>query len=80
MEYDETNRGTLFPESNRKSDKSPNMTGKVNVNGKDYRIAAWTRQGKSGGKFLSLAISDFDPPKARDESPPQSEMDDEISF
>jgi hypothetical protein len=56
-EYDNTNKGVLFNEKEIKSDKHPTMTGKLDVEGKEYRIAAWEKEGKAG-TFLTLAISE----------------------
>lgn len=58
MDYDDTNRGVLFFEENKKSDNHPDLTGKLNVEGKDYRIASWQKTSKTGSKFYSLAISE----------------------
>lgn len=38
--YDETNRGTLYKNENKK-DKQPDYRGKINIKGIDYRISAW---------------------------------------
>jgi hypothetical protein len=59
MEFDDTNRGTLFPESAPASERHPDYTGKINVNGQEYRLAAWKKTGKSGVPFLSLSVSEF---------------------
>lgn len=61
MDYDPTNKGVLFDEKIVKSDKHPVKTGKLNVEGKEYRIAAWEKKSKSGTPFLSLAISEPKP-------------------
>lgn len=57
-DYDNTNRGVLFQEQDKKTDKSPDYTGKLDVNGKEYRLAGWKQLGKSGKPFLSLIISE----------------------
>lgn len=57
-EYDNTNSGVLFHESAPESEKHPNYTGNINVEGKEYRLAGWKRTGKSGVPFLSLKISE----------------------
>ena len=54
--YDDTNRGVLFKADKEGNDKRPDYTGKINVEGIDYALSAWLREGKSG-KFLSLAVS-----------------------
>ena len=62
MEYDNTNTGVLF--SNTPIDgkplheKAPQMKGTLNVEGKEYEIAGWSRVSKAGKKFLSVKISE----------------------
>ena len=58
MDFDDTNRGVLFQETEKKSEKAPDYTGKLNVEGKEYRLAGWKRQSKNGKPFLSLSISE----------------------
>ena len=68
--YDNTNSGVLFKNDEKaEGDKKPNYTGKLNVQGKDWRLAAWVRESKSGTKFLSLSLSE---PKEK-QSKPQAE-------
>lgn len=50
--------GFLYPNKNRKADNQPNATGKITVDGKEYRIAAWTKE-KDGVKYQSIAVSEF---------------------
>ena len=71
-QFDDTNRGILFREKQKKSDKAPDYTGKIDVEGKPYRMAAWIREGKQG-KFFSLAISE---PEKRGQAP--DPLDDDI--
>ena len=63
-EYDNTDRGVLFAESEKKSDKHPDYTGTINVGGQDFRLAGWKKQSKSGNWFLSLAVSEQREPAA----------------
>lgn len=56
MEYDNTNRGVLFRNENKKSEKHPDMGGNLNVEGVEYYIDGWTKTSKNGKKFLSLSI------------------------
>jgi hypothetical protein len=57
-EYDDELSGVLFRAREKKSDRSPDFTGKCTIEGTDYRIAAWTREPRSGGaKFLSLKFT-----------------------
>ncbi|WP_339908270.1 hypothetical protein [Symmachiella dynata] len=56
-EYDNTNRGVLFRNKNRKTDKHPDYTGTINIRGEEFRLAAWTKTSRnSGQKFFSLSV------------------------
>tara|TARA_R100001082_G_C4219388_1_gene98531 strand:+ start:354 stop:500 length:147 start_codon:yes stop_codon:yes gene_type:complete len=48
MAYDNTDKGALFTAKERKTEKHPHMTGKVNVKGKDYSLSAWSNVSKKG--------------------------------
>ena len=76
--YDDTNKGVLFRETEKKTEKHPDMTGEINVDGVEFRLAGWTRESKNGKKFLSLAVT----PKQKQESAPQADadFDDSIPF
>ena len=54
-EYDNTNRGALFKNDRREKDSHPEYTGTINVDGTDYWLAAWVKDGKKG-KFFSLSV------------------------
>ena len=60
-EYNNTNSGVLFKNDRKTNDKQPDYTGNINVDGTDYWISSWLKDGKRG-KFLSLAV------KPKDES------------
>ena len=55
-QYDNTNSGAIFPAREKKSEKHPDMTGSLNVNGVEYYVSAWTKVSKQGNKFLSLSV------------------------
>ena len=56
-QYDNSNSGALFPAREKKSDRHPDMTGNLDVNGVEYYINAWTKVSKQGKKFLSLSVN-----------------------
>jgi len=56
-EYDNTNRGALFRNEQRKTEKHPDYTGTIDIEGVEYRLAGWVRESKQGRKFLSLAAT-----------------------
>lgn len=73
MAYEQKdNSGSLFREAEKKSERSPDYTGKAMIDGKMKRIAGWIKQTKAGGNFLSLAISDPQPPR---EQAPATQQD-----
>jgi hypothetical protein len=48
-------QGILHSERDKKTAKAPDFTGRVVIDGKQYRLSAWQRTGKSGSPYLSLA-------------------------
>lgn len=53
--------GALYPNEHKSTDNHPDFTGPITVKGEELRVAAWTRQKKSGADqgqdYLSLSIS-----------------------
>lgn len=78
MEYDNTNSGVLF-KNESPNDKAPAYKGKINVDGKEYELAAWIREAKSGkGKFMSLKIQE---PRKKQDAPKEfADMDDDAPW
>lgn len=58
MAYDNTNKGALFPNRDKKTDKHPSMTGKLNVGGKEWKLSAWSNTSKQGQKYLSIVAQE----------------------
>jgi uncharacterized protein (DUF736 family) len=57
-EYDNELSGVLFKNDKEGNEKRPDYTGKVQVEGTEYRLAAWVKESNStGNKFLSLKLS-----------------------
>ena len=50
--------GTLFQNKFKENSNQPDMTGTVMVNGIEWRVAGWTKYGKSGNKFLAIRLTD----------------------
>ena len=58
--YDNTNRGAAFVNKRKEKETQPDLTGKINVNGVDYRLSIWKQESPKVGKYLSMAVSEFE--------------------
>jgi hypothetical protein len=53
----ELNRGTIAKNTRKTDEKHADISGSINVEGKDYWISGWLRtSGADGGKFYSLSV------------------------
>jgi len=57
------NSGVLFKNDKKEQEKHPDYKGSIMVDGNEYWLSAWIKEGKSG-KFMGLAVSpkDAQPP------------------
>jgi hypothetical protein len=79
--YDNTNRGILFNERDRKSkDDDRDYSGSLNVDGTEYWLSAWIKTSKKGTKFLSLSVKPKDETTSSGGAPRKRDTDDEIPF
>lgn len=51
------NSGSLFNNNRKERETSPDKKGKCRIGNKDYYVAAWAKQSKSGETYLSLAFT-----------------------
>ncbi len=56
MNYDNTNRGVLFPNDKKGNENRPDFTGDLNVGGVEYKLSAWKKASKAGNNFLSISV------------------------
>ena len=64
--------GSMFINSNKKSENHPDFNGSIRIEGKDYWLSGWRKQGRSG-EWTSLAFKLKDgaaPPFRKDDTPP----------
>lgn len=54
------NSGALFKNDKKEQENHPDYQGQIMVAGRKYRLAAWLKTGKSGTKFMSIAVKEFD--------------------
>ena len=75
METKRDNSGVLFKNDKKEQEKHPDYKGSIMVDGTEYWLSAWIKEGKSG-KFMGLAVSpkeDYQPKQA----PKKASFDDE---
>lgn len=56
-DYDNTNSGALFVAKEKRTPKSPDFTGSINIEGVEYFLSGWNKVARSGSEFLSLAVT-----------------------
>jgi|DEB0MinimDraft_6_1074348.scaffolds.fasta_scaffold39865_2 hypothetical protein len=60
-------QGSMFLETEKKSDKAPDFAGKFKVAGTEFRIVGWKRESKGGKAYISLAVEEMDEHRRRNE-------------
>jgi hypothetical protein len=60
-DFDNTNRGVLFRNDRKEKTSQPDHTGKIDIEGTEYRLSAWVKESKGGKRFFSLSVSPIEP-------------------
>jgi hypothetical protein len=79
-QYDNNNRGAIWTNDKKATDKHPDFTGSLNVEGKEYWVSAWRGDGsnpKSPKLSFSVNAKDAMPAKA---SKPAPAFDDDLDL
>ena len=50
------NTGSLFKAKERATDRHPEYTGSINIDGREYWLAGWVKEDKNGNKYFSLSL------------------------
>jgi hypothetical protein len=89
MAYDNTNRGAIWKNREKKDEKHPDFKGSLNVDGVDYWVSAWKRKDDAPNNqpALSFTVKPKDEQTEQPASKPAAaskqkseDMDDEIPF
>jgi uncharacterized protein (DUF736 family) len=63
MGYSNENKGVLFKNKKKETDKHPDYNGSINVNGQEFWLNAWINQSEKGVKYMSISV------KAKEDKP-----------
>ena len=77
------NTFSAFVNDKNGNEKKPDWTGKINIDGKEKRVAIWKRKSASGIEYLSGTIEEPQPAQEEKPAEPDKEVakvDDEIPF
>jgi len=83
MGYDETNRGAIWKNEKKETEKHPDFTGSLDVEGVGYWVSAWKRKPGSSenAPALSFSIKLKEARKApKPEQAVEPDFDDDIPF
>ncbi len=70
MSYDNTNKGTLAKNARKSKETDADITGSINIDGKDYWLNGWQKTNRTDNStFYSLSVK---PKQARQEAAPSS--------
>lgn len=87
MTYEQRdNSGSLFKNDRKEQDNHPDYTGSCKIQGREYYISAWVKEGR-GKKFFSFSFKPKQAPGGRpptggqnDPRPEPAPFDDDINF
>jgi hypothetical protein len=69
------NSGTLFKNERKTTDKHPDWNGTALIDGNEYKLSAWVKEGKKG-KFFSISYTSSKP----NQSNPSAHTDNDDSW
>lgn len=72
--------GAIFRNNSKQSDKSPDYTGSITLNGKEIKLSCWVATSKLGVKYFSVKVAENHKQAATQEAPKQDFIDDEVPW
>lgn len=51
-------KGFLMAKSQKKTEKSPDFSGIIEIGDVKYDVSGWTKQSKKGAEYISLALKE----------------------
>jgi len=80
MGYEHDMSGSLGRNRRKEKPNHPDMTGQITIEGKEYWLSGWTKEGKEG-RWLSLAVKPKEERQRQRAAPRQAEpLDDDLPF
>ena len=83
-EYSNENRGAIWRNDKKETDKHPDFTGKLDVEGTEYWVSAWKRTGDQPANAPALRFSVKRKEESRSAPPPKEapadNFNDDIPF
>lgn len=52
------NSGAIFKNDRKTAENQPDYRGKINVDGKEWEISLWVKEGQKAGEYFSAAIKE----------------------
>ena len=81
MTYDNTNRGAIWKNDKKETERHPDFNGSLNVDGVEYFVSAWKRKADDppNRPALSFSIKRKDQQPSQQQAPaPSSAFDDDL--
>lgn len=79
-QYDHTNSGVLFKNTEKAQDKDIDYNGSINVDGREFWLSAWIKVSKNGYKFMSLSVKPKEAATSKPKASRADDLDDNIPF
>lgn len=79
-QYDNTNTGVLFKNKKKETEKHPDYTGSINIDGKEYFLGGWKKSMNSSGEaFITLKPTPKDQRNTESKKPAKPADEDDFT-